>query len=1749
MWKRISGKSDKANDQPAQSKSRRSHGGEKHTTPQRSGSVISTDSKITPSSHCSDDRDRGFNPRSTSYSSTSRAPYEGVAGPSVASSYATATGNGDDESYEPPGLVRNGSLVDKMPNSRSSRDEVYSVPGDGILEDDRRSERRRNCSTSRDGKSRRRERSRSLERKEKGDKKERRDKKDKTRRDTEPMKSSDGARRGEEPDRGPAEFSNQMGSAGLMQIPGQYGAVIPEPSGIPAENLESVSSHVQDQFPGQFPTESSAPYRPPLASGESGPGLAAEYYGDAGESVAHQPGYRKHSPSLIIGAEPHLLPASSIAAPPPEPSASGVVGAAASFFSGDFDEGASTTNQQDSVHTSATGRPESSYHTSSAPIIPPTSTAALGAAAGYMMSGGNSAGSSSSFHQQRPNQATSLIGAHSEHSISTTQDPPSQTQAPNYSSSARPPKLGKTSFHSSNIPLHAVGAVGAAALAGASYSHAQHSSAQPAPTAQQYPTTPMKRRHRHHGPLGAVVDFFKDPDGVAQFEEYSEIIGVCRGCFEPGSSPRDAPRNHRFYKRRSKERLGSKIRVDKQNRYTSSDDEDRRNKESSWLGAGLAGYGLGKVGQALFNQKNDFDDTYDVKSGRFSPNIRNPASKKSPKKSRRRSHSSERIDIGITRDGKVYRKHSYGQSYEPPATTFHTAHPHSISRQSSRDRSSNLADAKFDAALGSSAASSNVPRRSQSPMITLKDKQQSPDRRRKGRRNKKEKGFFSFLSPSSSSSNLESTSRSDKEKRRKARGSNDKIRNDCEAGAVLLGLGAATAALALQDGPSSKKSKKEFVAVKETKGKRQRRSKESKHSSTSSEEVWESASEGEFSHIDSDLAFGSPSRRSSRESLSSQTSGTDKWDWRWGSVNKRNGSSKKASESSSFPTAANTGGVALGRVAMGSADQYHRSAMDSTSSLPLQHVYPVPTSDPGRFDVQREGSNASYSHPMIVSRPEAVPIQQPRPIAPVSSSFYTSEGPSHRSYSAPTRPPAISQPPFSKDAPMSSISGPTPDSDERIRERPENAKLRRRGTSPARFGEDVASNSMAPQHRPSAKDDFSTIRFALSEEQGGKDRKEQHRGRKNEKEGDERRESQLRDLDDKPSERRESAGKHVGTGEQTAGATYIAPAVGIAGVAMGAAMIAEESGKDETREERRERRRRERAREDEEDTTRKEERRRRKEREHQQEMGAVRLLEETEDDVTAGRRNVAPDDVSPSRKMSLQEEAGARHYTYEDYQSFFAPIEILDKSDGQVKITGAEPDADVDMDRNAAIVEIAPKGAARPPDEPEWSVADTNENIDLSKTSLPWAVPHLKLVQPTPPASRALTPLLELTEISQEDDQEVTKKRSPSKVTWGDDQTHEYTAIPPIDHQEEFIDAPPKATAHHRRTRDYSDSESDGRDEPRSDQDHGTCLNRNPFTNASSYGDDYEFAATLAASAQDAGFDPSIVIDDPSYRRRDSPPGSNDRSVPGGLNEDDELVLSRKDKKKRDRAHKRHDEADMTEERDDNAIVEDIVSQVEQSKPLNGAEDTPDYSDYQRGKKSRKSKRSSEYSKSTANDVEASEATSEERTLHDIQPEQTTSCVVSGPADETGSHGKSRKKSKRRSSGFDDAASTTSSAANAKGSKETNPKAGMGNLWNQVPRDSADDLPQSNETKGAPQEAMLNGAEEPKKRSKKAKDYRSNTDIEDENASTTSGTSKFRDKQTRRGSHEDGDDSVAGRITQDLPAKVHPPFVPGLQSS
>jgi hypothetical protein len=65
-----------------------------------------------------------------------------------------------------------------------------------------------------------------------------------------------------------------------------------------------------------------------------------------------------------------------------------------------------------------------------------------------------------------------------------------------------------------------------------------------------------------------------------------------------------------------------------------------------------------------------------------------------------------------------------------------------------------------------------------------------------------------------------------------------------------------------------------------------------------------------------------------------------------------------------------------------------RRADSSTSSVPLQHVYPVPTSDPTRFEAARSSVVSAQDPQPYVSRSEPISIQQPRPYVPVSQTIY-----------------------------------------------------------------------------------------------------------------------------------------------------------------------------------------------------------------------------------------------------------------------------------------------------------------------------------------------------------------------------------------------------------------------------------------------------------------------------------------------------------------------------------------------------------------------------------------------------------------------------------------------------------------------------------------------------------------------------------------------------------------------------------------
>ena len=1777
MWNRISGKSSDTKDNPTSQSSRRNRDDIQPTKGRSgsvSGSIVSSKSSKKLSSR-GDDRDRGFNPTSTSYSSTSRSPYPGTASASVASSYATASGRNDDNKpYVTPGLVRNASLADQMPKSRSSRS---SREAGGDLES--RTEREKTERKVEDLE----EKDRSERKREKREKRDRRDK------DTGFSRSDSGLGESNGMSRGPADSPDQVSSSSFSQFPGQYDGTIPGSSNALSDH-PAMSSHVQDQFPGQFPTQTTEPYRPPVAASEGGPGLAAEYYGDAGQSVHEQPGFRKNSPFMIVNAEPHLQPASIEHKPPPEPSASGGVGAAASFFNGTFDEDESATSYNQhapSTYSTAPSRPDN-IHSSSMPAIPTVGGAAMGAAAGYFME------SQAASHQQRPDNVQSSAGAQSDYSQNAHQHPPPEAQNLYHTNGVRPPEPGKSSSHSSNLPMYAAGAAGAAGLAAAAYQQShhstQHASSTPPHSYHAQDVTPMAQRHRHRGPFGAMIDFFQDPDGVAQYEEYSVITGTCKYCFEPGSSPRDAPRRHRYYKRRSNERLGSSARVDKDHRYYSPENESRRNKNKSWLATGLAGYGLEKVGETLFKQQNDFDDTYSVRIGRYSPEGRN-------KKPRRRSQLEERVETGITSDGTVYRKDYRGGSFGGPPTTIYSSRRTSRSR--SQDRKSSLTEGALGATLGASVSSSIPKRRSNSPKgafvrIGHEPRSRSSEKRSNSHRKKKEKSFFNFGGSSSSSSvDLGRGARSGRNKR-----SSSKINDDKEAEAALLGLGAATAALTATNNRQDHKQKrvKELVGRKETRENHDDRSTNGyripKVSSRSSEdEVWESAAEDDDESVDLGLAYGIPARRGSQESLSSQSSGTSKWGWRWGSKKERRGprASENPSNHNSIPAVAGAVGAGLVGGSMISSDRRSDNERDSSTSVPLQRVFPVPTSDPGRFDVGHDDSIVPSS------RPGVVPIQHPQPITPVSANLYSSQAPYEHSYSAPTGPTVFSQPlfqprPIATDTrysiPQYGIPGGFPRDSQEVRDEMSNVRLRRRDTSPARFGIDSIASAMTiprqsapkddvpsgkavtvpassigtPRRRSSTKDVSSAVRFAQTEEQEEQERRERRRKRKEEKQRREVEEQKQidesrRGHDEYINRDPDTKIKREESTEKESGEPWAAPAaIAIVGAAIGTAALVERSKLDETRDERRERRRREReeeeAEEEEEKSRRRERRRRERERDRDANEAASEEGRQQIDDIPEVRQDVEQQDSHSEKEMSVwQEFASAKAATHENYVDFFTPIELRNRLSDQVNVTSADPDADVDVDRSPDIVPIGPKGFRDPDALPEFSKADTDDKIDLSKLRFPWQIPpRLRLLEPTPPSTRGSTPVIRPKEVGDDDVESIQSQPTSSRVTWGDDQTHEYTVITPHDEREEFVKSLNET------------SDEDGTNIPGAADDDKRSIKSElpeqpsnatmPRDDPVSYDDDVEFAATLAASAEDAGFDPSIVIDNPKYRRRDSPPGSNDRTMPGGFDdEEDEPRLSRKGRNRKEKAARSQHE-DEPNGKDDQANVQVIDSQVNEAKPHDYSNEVMNDADYQRElgikAKAKGSKKNRKDSKSKDDLFTAPESVSkiedlETRDVYDSPTEDIQSVMSSAIASNNGKgNKKTRKKSKRDSVDYNDTPSTVTPRSMTEATNGKTKEKKKSNIWDRVLGKSTDSHPQEKSTEDTSAEIVAEEFAVSKK--KKSKDRRSTREQIDDYDDYRSDSSAGKDNKQERHSNGSSPTRDPGMIAQDLSTKVYTPL-------
>lgn len=1752
MWSRIIGKSNDA-EKDSQSQSSRRKENEQRSTRKRSGSIVS--SSTAQKSSRRDDRDSISHQVPTNYSSSTRNNFADNASASIASSYATASGNQKGESYTPPKVIRDVRSTSQMPKSKTGRDEHDLV---GARE--RKSERRRERTPSPERNRERKERRGSRDRDEK--KREKKDRRDK--------KEQDGVKfrgLGEEvngysasTERTRGDFNNQIGEPGFMQFPGQNGAgFVGGPSSAPAP----MSAHVPDQFPGQFPSGIAEPYRPPIAVSEGGPGLAADYYGDTGESVATQPGVRPQQPSLIVGAEPHLQPASSTVAPPLEPSAMGYVGAASSFFSGDFENEAETNSAQHNpakpnapLSSSVPTYPENVQHTSGSSAKPALGAIGAGAASGYYME------AQSTSHSQQPDHDWKVGSGHS----FASQRPPSYVNDSynTTSHSSKPTNAGEQTIHSSNVPLYAAGAAG---LVAAAYHHNHHPDPQQPSTSQGFASGPMAQRHRHRGPLAKFVDFFKDPEGVAQFEEYTEYIGVCRDCFEPGSTSRDAPRKHHLRSRRSSDRFGGSNRIDKDSRYSSSDSEKRRRKKQSSLETGVAGYRPAKVGEGLTNQKQDFGGTYSRKfhaassPDRTSHSAHGTTRISSKTKSRRRNQSSERFKTGtISDDRGAHTEDSHGTRYRP----------RSRSRSRSRDRKYGRSGVALGAVAGSAVIATKArtyeqPTEKVFVSQSYDHRERSSDQHRssdkKERKRRKRKGFFSFSNSSSSSSNgdLASGVRSEKAKGRTRRNSKNDHR---KAELAVAGLGAAAAALALNETRQGIKSRRkgDFVAVKEFQGKSGRgsdqRRKNTWSPSQSEEDPWESAPDEDES-VNSDMAYGgSVQRRDSRSSLSSESSGTNKWGWRWGSKKKSRASDKRERQDS--------------------PDAHHGIIMHSNSSLPLQQMYPIPMSDPSRHVAAGPGLLNDPSHPKRTARPEPVPIQHPQPVTPVSSAVYSTQIPYAHAYSAPTGPPVLSQPHVegssSSIAPQDGayeasspfhIPGSFPERAIPPRIAFDNmtteTKPRRGYSSPAAY--DPRSSDRAAARKPGAPRNASAaVRFNLTEEQVERDHRDRRRqadedgerqNRKNRRGSEARKASDHDQQDPNGSSRRDSGShRYEGSSERAdlhedrrderswpdKQGSWTSPiaAAGIASV-VGAVIEAHPPTSDRSNV----------------DEVERLERKRRRRKERAAVTGAV---EETSEEVRQERQH------SAQRRETFVEKDVAeikRSSSHEDYREFFIPRELLSRAPAY-KEKAAEPDADhtISAYEVPEVVTIEPRGFHDSREAPAYTFGPNGEELDPHPIPLPW-VPKLKLIAPTPqPSSLAgsergdLSPVMRPHNTTEDVGTEVPHPIRTYSVITDDHHTPEYTIIEPKERRDEAVQSPKKEDFRDGPSRATTKYEGSAPDSPNTN-----TTEPNTISSTADFGDDLVFAATLAAGLEDAGLDPSIVVNDPSFRRRDSPPGSETpgiyhRSITQSvLNSSSDAPLGESEVP----PQQGFVEGELPESSMPGSFIEEEALDYSREPERNiGTKEKK-----KRDKKA-KSRAPEQYSLGETQEPSAAVVTEPETRGTKLEsssygkeetPEDTPSIAASAPIfNDAGRNRKSKKKVKRGGLGLDDEESVVSAPITRDELNETMIRT-KDQRHNSLPGHSEalakQDFPEQGISEEAPSLGDLKDFEEPKKKSKKSKGRKGKREIEDIDSSEVNGgvhgdgAPMDPDKKARR--TDGGYPEYSGRISHNLPAKVSTP--------
>lgn len=632
---------------------------------------------------------------------------------------------------------------------------------------------------------------------------------------------------------------------------------------------------------------------------DTGAGSAADFYGPSANTPASSSSSKPPRPASMPGA---FVDDSVAPSKPSKPSKTNSFPATAAGLAGGAALGYAVGHGSSNAQHSASYSASNVHHSSSTYNINSQSNSQSNTNHNTNIHNtyntntpaGHSASSSVYYQGDLPSTAA-VNGSYSNiHETSAGAPPPKPP---------RPGSIPEKQPSSSNAGLYAAGAAGLAAYAlhnhnshnSADHAHHTHTHAHShnhthsmpgafpgqthggiAPSPSLYMSGGMAHQHQHVGPVSRFVDWWKDHEDVQKMEEYTEYIGVCRYCFDPRSSPLDAPRKHHYYDRRrrsdefdrpsggidKRSRYGLKEKTSRTSMYSSGDDKRKQNSGGAgWLAAGLGGLGLATAGKALFTSaRDDFDDTYSIKSGRdnharHSRRSRSRESTHSKRYSygshgiRHRSRSQDRVSImstGVTKtkkDHKTVKHHgsrsssssrsrdrksglgtaigaglagvalgaavnrkNKSRSRSRSAHKVHVQHPRDSSEEEERRRRQVRQKSSRSSASGASFIDISQDHQTQGGFLggffnapPPKEKPVKTSNFEQQKKTKKKKGFFTFGNGSSSSESDMAFGTGFVRRTKKKRSTHDlkKKSSDERFKATLAGLGATTAAIAL----------------------------------------------------------------------------------------------------------------------------------------------------------------------------------------------------------------------------------------------------------------------------------------------------------------------------------------------------------------------------------------------------------------------------------------------------------------------------------------------------------------------------------------------------------------------------------------------------------------------------------------------------------------------------------------------------------------------------------------------------------------------------------------------------------------------------------------------------------------------------------------------------------------------------------------------------------------------------------------